>query len=129
MGLTVPELLKLLEALKAARVLRRIGASLHHVRVGYSANALAAWLTPEKNDVELANSASFPWVSHCYIRDIIESNLPFDWPYTLYTMLHAPDSASLDARLKTMHDVLSPEDSVALPTVKELKKTRLVLKS
>ena len=123
-GINVAELLELLKELKAARVLRRIGVSLHHTRIGYSANALAAWLTEDAS----SGAASFPWVSHCYIRDVVENTLPFKWPYTLYTMLHAPDEASLAIRLKTMRDAISPQDSVVLPTVKELKKTRPVIK-
>jgi DNA-binding Lrp family transcriptional regulator len=126
LGCSVNHLLELLRSLERLGVLRRIGASLHHRRVGYAANALVAWLPHEKDDVYAAGrlASSFPWVSHCYIRRIIESTLPFDWPYTLYTMLHAGDEIALAARLREMESALSPQCKVVMPTVMELKKVR-----
>jgi DNA-binding Lrp family transcriptional regulator len=41
--LSVPQLLRRLRTLEESRILRRIGASLHHRRKGYNANALVAW--------------------------------------------------------------------------------------
>jgi DNA-binding Lrp family transcriptional regulator len=127
-GCSVPQLLKLLDSLKTIRVLRRIGASLHHRRMGYQANALVAWNTAA--DVREAGkwAASLPWVSHVYVRKAIENTLPFAWPYSLYTMLHAVDEASLSKRVRFMKNVLG-EDSAVLSTVRELKKTRYHLKS
>jgi DNA-binding Lrp family transcriptional regulator len=128
---SVPQLLEILRKLQKTRALRRIGASLHHRRMGYNANALAAWAMAKgaKNAEDRAGSAAekifhLPEVSHIYVRRSIENTLPFDWPYSLYTMLHAPDAPALGELLRSVEKAIGPKDFVVLPTVRELKKTR-----
>ena len=130
LGAATPELLDLLKNLEQRRVLRRIGVSLHHRRMGYVCNALVAWQTDIARETagEAGSKASrFPWVSHCYVREVTGCSLPFVWPYTLYTMLHALDAQSLERHIQTMKEVLLPRDLAVLPTVRELKKTRYLL--
>ena len=128
LGRSVPQLLKLLRELEKSRVLRRIGASLHHRRVGYNANALVAWSINDEDIPQAGETASeFPWVSHCYVRRVLESTLSFDWPYVLYTMLHAPDDETLSERIHLMRKSLEYPNAVILTTLRELKKTRRLL--
>lgn len=121
--LSVPQLLKILRSLKEKRILRRIGASLHHRRMGYNANALIAWNADFTADWGTRASA-FPWVSHCYRRKVVENTLEEDWPYGLYTMVHAADPMALAERIRVMKSELAFRDIVVLSTVRELKKTR-----
>ncbi|MDR1979221.1 MAG: hypothetical protein LBQ42_10865 [Synergistaceae bacterium] len=132
LGRSVPQLLKRLRTLEETRVLRRIGVSLHHRRMGYNANALVAWTV--NNDVTLEDvvdagkrAASFPWVSHCYIRRTIENTVRYTWSHPLYTMLHASNESALSEQIRAMRDVLVPRDVTLLPTSQELKKTRYLL--
>ena len=130
LGCSTSGLLDLLRTLTQAHVLRRIGVSLHHRRMGYVSNALVAWQTDIARETvgEAGSKASrFSWVSHCYVREVSECSLPFAWPYPLYTMLHALDAESLAQRIQAMKDVLLPWDLAVLPTVRELKKTRCLL--
>jgi len=65
-------------------ILRRIGLSLHHTRMGYSANALVLWNVPEPVSREIRETVwSFPELSHGYLRERRPS-----WPYNLYAMFH-----------------------------------------
>jgi DNA-binding Lrp family transcriptional regulator len=130
--LSVPQLLRRLRTLEETRVLRRIGVSLHHRRMGYNANALVAWTVNDDatlDDVVDAGkrAASFPWVSHCYIRKTIENTVRYTWSHSLYTMLHALNESSLSEQIRTMRDVFVPRDVTILPTLQELKKTRYLL--
>ncbi|MDR3265225.1 MAG: hypothetical protein LBT15_04340 [Synergistaceae bacterium] len=126
MGTTEGALLERLRALRRTGVLRRVGASLDHRRVGYGANALVAW---DAEDALAAgkSAARFPWVSHCYLREVRLNTLPFRWPYGLYTMLHARSREALAGRIQEMESALAPRSFVILPTVRELKKTRYLL--
>jgi DNA-binding Lrp family transcriptional regulator len=125
---SVPQLLKRLRTLEENRVLRKIGASLHPRRMGYNAGALSAWVVNDEDILEASKrAASFPWVSHCYIRKTVDNTLHHPWLYTLYTTLHAPNDPSLTEQLRLMKDALLIRDMVTMPTVRELKKTRYLL--
>jgi DNA-binding Lrp family transcriptional regulator len=99
--------------------IRRFGARLDHRRAGYTVNALAAW------DGESIQSwgkqfAELPAVSHCYIRRAHP-----EWPYRLYTMVHARSFEEMEHTLDSMRRI-APEARVAvLPTRYELKKTSM----
>lgn len=125
---TAVSLLERLKRLQGAGVLRRIGASLDHRRVGYDANALVAW--DAENVWEAGDRATrFPWVSHCYLRRTLANTLPFDWTWPLFTMVHARTGAMLDARVAEMREALAPRGVAVMPTVRELKKTRYLLRN
>jgi DNA-binding Lrp family transcriptional regulator len=132
LGRSVPQLLKRLRVLEEMRVLRRIGASLHHRLMGYNANALVAWTVNNDNTLDDVidagkRAAFFPWVSHCYVRKTIENTVRYTWSHSLYTMLHASNESSLSEQIRAMRDVLIPRDVTILPTLQELKKIRYLL--
>ncbi|MGD9285575.1 MAG: AsnC family transcriptional regulator, partial [Desulfobacterales bacterium] len=84
-GITEEELLDRLKDLNQRGVIRRFGATLRHQRAGFSANAMIAWKVDEDRIQKVGQKmASFHQVSHCYRR-----NPSADWPYNLYTMVHA----------------------------------------
>ena len=90
-GLSGREVLDKIRIWRESGLIRRFGAFLDHRRRGFSANAMAAWICPEDR-VEAAGAAAaaFPGVSHCYER----ASRP-DWPYNLYTMIHAASPEAL----------------------------------
>ena len=102
-------------------VVRRFGATIRHQQSGFEANAMVAWKVDEDRiDAVGEKMASFKAVSHCYRR-----NPTGDWPYNLYTMIHAKDEASC----REIAGELSTEASVNTYTLlfsrKELKKTSM----
>ncbi|MDR2179808.1 MAG: hypothetical protein LBP21_05840 [Synergistaceae bacterium] len=130
--LSVPQLLRRLRTLVEARILRGIGASLHHRRMGYNANALVAWTVGSDTTTDDVidtgkKAAALPWVSRCYIRRTINDTAGSSWSHSLYTMLHALNETSLSEQIRTMKDMFAPKDLTVLPTLQELKETRYFL--
>ncbi len=73
-------------------VIRRLGATVRHHRVGYTFNCMVAWRLedPSRHREAGERLAEFPEVTHCYRRP------PFPgWPYTLYTMVHGGSEQEL----------------------------------
>jgi DNA-binding Lrp family transcriptional regulator len=90
LGISEYTLLERLKDLCDKGVMRRFGATLYHQKSGFQANAMVAWKVDEDRVDEAGEKmASFDEVSHCYRR-----NPTVDWPYNLYTMIHAKDEAS-----------------------------------
>lgn len=121
LGIEEEVLLKTLKDLCQRGVIRRFGATLRHQKSGYTANAMTAWKVDEDRINEVGEKmASYRQVSHCYRR-----NPTPEWPYNLYTMIHAMDEESC---LEIAREI-SAETSVHIYTVlfskKELKKTSM----
>lgn len=78
------ELLKRVGGFMRRGIIRRFGAILRHQKAGYRGNAMVVWNVPQDKIHQVSQAmASFPAVSHCYLRP----SLP-QWPYNLYTMIH-----------------------------------------
>ena len=90
LGISQDQLLDTLQDLCDRGVIRRFGATLRHQKSGYNANAMVAWQVPEEQVERVGQTmAGFAQVSHCYRRDPSG-----DWPYNLYTMVHATSKAA-----------------------------------
>jgi DNA-binding Lrp family transcriptional regulator len=114
-------LLKTLQALCDRGVIRRFGATIRHQKSGYSANAMVAWRVAENRiDAVGETMAAFKQVSHCYHR-----NPAGDWPYNLYTMVHARDEATCIETARQMAAAAGVEQYALLFSVRELKKTSM----
>lgn len=103
-------------------VIRRFGATLYHQQSGFEANVMVAWKVDEDRIDEVGQKmASFRQVSHCYRRDPPSD----EWPYNLYTMIHAKDEESC----REIAHKLSAETSIDTYTLlfsqRELKKTSM----
>lgn len=128
-GVDTDTLLARLTALRRDGVLRRIGASLHHLRAGYAANALLAldYGAPEADLAAGTALAEYPWLSHCYLRSVASCTLSRAWPYRLYAMIHAKSGAELRERISVAGDTWGLRGMCAMGTVRELKKARYLL--
>lgn len=121
LGISEDTFLTTLQDLCDRGVVRRFGATLYHQQSGFAANVMVAWQVDEDRiDAVGQKMASFSQVSHCYRRN------PHDeWPYNLYTMIHAKDEESC----KEIARMLSAETSIGIYTLlfsqKELKKTSM----
>ena len=122
LGISEETLLKALQSLCDRGFIRRFGATLRHQKTGFTANAMAAWQVDEDRVEEVGNKmASFKQVSHCYRR-----NPTGDWPFNLYTMIHANDEKSCRQTARNMSKETGVENYSLLFSRKELKKTSMV---
>ncbi len=122
LAITESELLDKLQDLSRHGVIRRFGATLRHQRAGFNANAMVAWKVDEDRIQEVGQKmASFRQVSHCYRR-----NPTADWPYNLYTMVHANDEQACQQTARKMSRATSVKDYTLLFSREELKKTSMV---
>ncbi|MFZ1199870.1 MAG: Lrp/AsnC family transcriptional regulator [Desulfobacterales bacterium] len=122
-SLDIPEeqLLEILQDLCDRGVIRRFGATIRHQKSGFTANAMVAWrVTEERIETVGRIMAGFRQVSHCYRR-----NPTGDWPYNLYTMIHARNEASCHETARKMAEKSGVDDFALLFSRRELKKTSM----
>ena len=114
-------LLKTLKDLCDRGVIRRFGATLRHQKSGFAANAMVAWIVDEKRIEKVGEKmSSFKEVSHCYRRDPNGQ-----WPYNLYTMIHANDEDTCRETARRMSMETRVENYKLLFSRRELKKTSM----
>ncbi|MBN1294389.1 MAG: hypothetical protein JXB48_21310 [Candidatus Latescibacteria bacterium] len=101
-------------------IIRRFGARLNHKNAGFSSNCMAVW-KDEHIDMLGITFSKMRQVSHCYRRISCD-----DWPYGLYTMLHAKSDNELIELLHSMKTAAPNAEMLALKTEKELKKTSMI---
>jgi len=113
------EFLAILSRERAGGSVRRFGAVLRHTESGFVKNAMVAWIVETDRADDVANiMIESSAVSHCYLREPAS-----DWPYTLYTMIHATSDEKLDATIRDLSRKTGVSKYTALETVRELKKT------
>lgn len=121
LGVSETQVLQTLENLCDRGVIRRFGATIRHQRSGFRANAMVAWCVDEERIDEVGYIfAAFTEVSHCYRRDPADN-----WPYNLYTMVHANDEAACRSIARKMSKKTHVTDFALLFSRKELKKTSM----
>ncbi len=121
LGISEDLLLNTLEILCERGVIRRFGATLRHQKSGFKANAMVAWrVDEERADAVGKIFAAFKEVSHCYHRNPTD-----DWPYRLYTMVHASDETGCRETASRMSAKAAVTDYSLLFSRKELKKTSM----
>ncbi len=105
-----------------AGIMRRYGATLRHREAGYVANAMVCW-DVDASQVGAAGKAAagHPAVSHCYQRPA----QPPEWPYCLFTMVHARSDGELEKAVAELQERIRPRQFAVLRTVKEFKKARV----
>jgi siroheme decarboxylase len=121
--LDIPEetLLEIIEGLRKRGIMRRFGATLRHQKSGFDANAMTAWQVEEARIEEVGRiMAGFKQVTHCYRRNPTDQ-----WPYNLYTMIHA---VSEEACRRIAREMAEKSGIVAYKLLfsrQELKKTSM----
>ncbi|MBU1054661.1 MAG: Lrp/AsnC family transcriptional regulator [Proteobacteria bacterium] len=121
LNITEEILLSTLNRLLEKGVIRRFGATLCHQNSGFEANAMAAWEVDEDIVEQVGKKlASFRQVSHCYRR-----NPNKEWPYNLYTMVHAKTEESCLKTIRKMSEATGVKNYTVLFSRKELKKTSM----
>ncbi|MBC8379783.1 MAG: Lrp/AsnC family transcriptional regulator [Planctomycetes bacterium] len=117
-GISCEQLLDILRQWKAEGKIRRLGAIVNHFQMGHGIGAMVVWSVPDERVQHIGELfASFPKVSHAYQRPSRKQ-----WPYNLYTMVHASSKEELEQTIRTMSQQSGVADYRDLKTVKELKK-------
>jgi len=121
LGTSEEELLATVKDLGRRGVMRRLGAALQHLKVGYTANAMVAWKVPPERTREVGGIfSSFPEVTHCYERETAP-----DWPYNIYTVIHRPRREECMAIIKRLRQAAGIDDYQVLFSTAELKRTSM----
>ena len=82
---------------------------------------MVAWIVDEKRIEKVGKRmSSFKEVSHCYRR-----NPTAEWPYNLYTMVHANNQDTCREIARTMSSETRVENYKLLFSRRELKKTSM----
>ncbi len=101
--------------------LRRVAGVLRHRQAGFGGNGMAVWNVPEGRLEEVgAIAASFPETSHCLER----ATYP-DWPYGLFTTVHARTRERCEAIVREISHRTGISDYLILFSSKEYKKVRV----
>lgn len=118
LGITESDIVARIEAMRTNGQLRRWGAVLRHHQAGYIANAMVAWRAkPEQADQAGEIMAAFKEISHCYLRQV-----PEDFGYNLFTMVHARSTAELEALISQIALRSGLSDYAVIASLRELKK-------
>jgi len=117
-GISEDELLTRLHKYSEFGMIRKMGAVLRHREVGYSANALCAWIVPDERISEVGQMfANVAVVTHCYAR-VTQPG----WAYNFYTMLHANTREQCNVIAKELADKARLQHYIMLFSTKEWKK-------
>ncbi len=120
-GCDVPTLLAAANRFIERRQMRRFAAVLRHRKVGMAANVMVVWQAlDDRVDEAGACLAQFDEVSHCYRRPTYP-----DWPYDLYTMVHARSRDAIAALLERMSAAAGIPVGAMLWSGREFKKQRV----
>jgi siroheme decarboxylase len=120
-GVSVEELLSAGRRFLEQKRMRRFAAVLRHREAGFSANAMGIWVVPPEQHESLGRTAAgFAAVSHCYERPTYP-----DWPYSIFTMVHAPTRPQCEAVLQAISAATGISSYSALYSTREYKKTRV----
>ena len=123
LGLSEEAVIERLAALMESGEIRRFGASLHHRKAGFTANAMVVWrVDPKEIDAAAEIMARFDEVSHLYERPPMP-----EWPYTLYSMIHGRSTSECEGTLRKIREATGLHDFAILYSVKEYKKTGVKL--
>jgi DNA-binding Lrp family transcriptional regulator len=120
-GMSEDAVIETIERWKADGTIRRLGAILRHQKAGVTVNAMGVWRVPEAHIEEVGKTmAEFSQVSHCYERPASE-----DWPYNLYTMIHARSQEEAEEIATLLSEATGMESYELLYTERELKKASM----
>jgi len=121
LGMEEGKFIERVKSLKQRGIIRRFGATLRHQEAGFSANAMVAWMVPEKKMEEVGEAmAAFREVTHCYQRQSHKG-----WKYNLYTMIHGESEEQCYRIAEKMSAETGMTNYVLLFSEKEFKKTSM----
>ncbi|WP_338098521.1 siroheme decarboxylase subunit beta [Methanolapillus ohkumae] len=119
LGISEEEVVFRIKTLAEQKKIRRFGASIGHLVIGFTANAMCVWdVAPSKVSDTGKIMASFDEVSHCYERPRTA-----EWPYNMYTMIHGRSTEECEAVAVRISEAVGIADYKLVFSEKEFKKT------
>lgn len=120
-GIAVDDILTAARALLKRGQIRRFAATIAPRKQGFAASAMGVWVVPEEGaDEYAAKLVQHRAVSHCYLRPVYE-----DWPYNLYTTVHARSVDECESVLNDLAIDSGLSQRQALYPTREYKKARI----
>lgn len=120
--MTVKELLACGNTLKELGILRRFGVTWRHRKIGFIENMLCVWQIPEHQiEAFVERIKGIGVITHCYRRTRYS-----DWPWSIYTMIHGRTRGECETIISQLCQEFSEAKYLAMRTVKEFKKQRVV---
>lgn len=121
LGTSEESLLAWAEEGKRTGILRRFAGILRHRKAGFAVNGMGVWNVPaERMEACGKLFASYQAVSHCYERPVTK-----DWPYGLYTMVHAKSLEVCGGIFEELSREAKISDYKILCSLREFKKERI----
>ncbi|MDY0266553.1 MAG: Lrp/AsnC family transcriptional regulator [Methanimicrococcus sp.] len=118
LGISEDEVVSRLKKLKEEKKIRRFGASIGHIALGFTANGMGVWDIPENQIEEIGKKmAEFHEVSHCYQRPRSK-----EWPYNMYTMIHGRTQEECQAVAEKISKAVGISEYKLVFSERELKK-------
>ena len=120
-AISADDLLGSARALLKRGQMRRFAGTVSTRKPGFTASAMGVWRVPaESADEHAAKLVQHRAVSHCYLRPVYD-----DWPYNLYTIVHARAVDECESVINDLSiDSGLTEKQTLFPT-KEYKKVRI----
>lgn len=104
LGLEPDDVIRRMERMMKAGVIRRIGVVPNHYKLGLTANGMSVWDIDDAQAVELGEKVgTLDFVSHCYLRP---RRLPI-WRYNLFAMVHGQSRDEVVDKARTIEELLS----------------------
>ena len=120
-GISPEELISAAKSLLRRGQIRRFCVVVHPRKSGFSASAMGVWVVPQDDaDAYAAKLVQHKAVSHCFLRPTYE-----DWPYNLYTTVHARSVDECESIINDLAADTGLTQKQALFPTKEYKKTRV----
>lgn len=118
LGISEEEVVERLKVLAKHKMIRRFGASIGHIALGFTANGMGVWdIPPDRIDEIGRKMSSFDEVSHCYERP-----RSAEWPYNMYTMIHGRSQEECRAIAERISKAVGIEEYKLVFSERELKK-------
>lgn len=110
------------QGLQEKSVIRRIGAVVNYIRLGYRSNVMfCAAVDSQYVDTAGQYLAALDLVSHCYERRTFEG-----FEYNMFAMMHGRDQKQIDEAIEEITTALPIRMYACLHTVRELKKKPVI---
>lgn len=120
-GLTEEELIDTIKDMSRRGVIRRFGAALKHLDLGFIANAMVVWDVPEDKAPQVGRiMAGSKQVTHCYQRPRRPG-----WPYTIFTVIHGRNREDCEKTAIKLAVKTGIKEYKLLFSTRELKKSNM----
>lgn len=103
LGLEPLDVMRRMERMMEAGIIRRIGVVPNHYALGLTANGMSVWDVQDSMAQELGHCVgALEFVSHCYLRP---RRLPV-WPYNLFAMVHGKSPEEVEGKVLIIEELL-----------------------